>query len=212
MIRKEPNTIAIRNSTEEIVRAVTNRIRLLIIASSLAVALTFGLSFYFSLVSASSAVTRQVPELEMVVGRFKTILLINTVAFAAIIILSFIILSALVTSRMFKPLGTIYEGLRSMKRGVLPTGLETSEEGPFAGIESALRDVVASLQERETREIKELSSYAESANYDEAVVHDVLSKLLKEKRDFLGFESDEKETAVPRAAEAGPSIFMQPVE
>ena len=71
----------------------------LILAGMLTVALIFGISFYFALLSNQSALARQFPELEEVAVKLRSILMLNTAVFAAIIIASFVLLASIVTSR-----------------------------------------------------------------------------------------------------------------
>ena len=106
--------------TDSMTGSLRWRIKLLVLASTIVVALAFGISFYYALVSNEAAIAKQIPELEVVVKKLKSLLIVNTVGFAAVIIASFFALSAIVTSRMFRPLGFIQKDLMTIADGGLP--------------------------------------------------------------------------------------------
>jgi methyl-accepting chemotaxis protein len=183
------------------------RIMILLFASSLAVALVFGLSF-FSLVSTESALANSVPELEELAEKFKSTLTLNTLAFAGIIIGSFIALASLVTDRLFKPLDGIEKGLDALASGKLPSAPEESGSGPFDALWRSFISARSHIEEREHTEISILEDCV--AKLGEGIdVTDRLVKLIEAKIKYSG----KKET--PEEHGSGDSsddpIFMQPV-
>lgn len=204
-------------SSEALSRGLKRRIIVLIVTSTLVVALTFGLSFYFALVSNETAVAQQMPELESLAGTLKRILLINTLAFAAVIIASLYALSSLITARMFRPLESMMNDLLSIGTGSLPVQRDHVREEPFAGFNEMFGTVLTVLQEREEREIGEirqcisiLSDQKDASS--EAGIEEIkrtLGKILQEKGSFLGVGS-ENDPGEESAAEHDP-LFMQPV-
>ncbi len=153
---------SVANVSESLSKGVKNRIKFLVLASMLTVALAFGLTFYFALVANESAVARQVPELEGVAAKLKNLLVMNTVAFAALIIASFFVLSSIITSRLFHPLAALHGGLLTLAEGKLPRFLETGERGPFSVLDNAMMAAVSRLREKEQKEIAELDRIAEA--------------------------------------------------
>lgn len=209
--------IYVQNTAAQLANAVKNRIRAVILTSMLAVALTFGLSFYFALVSNTAAVARQVPELEAAVSKLKSLLIFNTFVFVLIIIASFYVLSLLITSRLFRPLGNVQEGLLAITKGTLPRKIDIASDSPFSNIEATLKEVIDILQEKESREIEKLSQYIAKADISEGELKASISKVLKEKNAFLGLDSGKASDTEPavsnkEAEAADESIFMQPVE
>ncbi|MCK4235862.1 MAG: hypothetical protein KAX38_02005 [Candidatus Krumholzibacteria bacterium] len=190
--------------------SVKNRIKILLVASTLTVALAFGFSFYFALLSNESAIAMKVPELETVVSKLKNLLVINTFAFIAIIIASFYALSALITSKMFYPLGTTQVGLIKITEGMLPMENNSVEEGPFSSFDTTFKAAISALREKENSEIKELVQCLTliSDPSTTAKVQHKLEKIVKSKNTFLGL-SDHKETGIERDKESD-SLFMQP--
>jgi hypothetical protein len=189
-------------------KKIKGRIRILLLTSSLAVALVFGLSFYFSLVSAGSALASAVPELAELAEKFKSTLTLNTLAFAGIIIGSFIALGSLVTDRLFKPLEGIEEGLGKLASGILPPAPEGSGGGPFDTLRESFISARSRIEERELAEISILEDCV--AKIAEGIdVSDRLRKLIEAKNRYSG----KKETPDGKASSSSPDdpIFMQPV-
>jgi signal transduction histidine kinase len=199
----------IQNSAELLAGAVKRRIRFIFLVGMVSVALVFGLSFYFAIVSNSTAVARQIPELDAVVSRMKSLLIINTFIFALIIAASFYVLSILLTSRMFRPLGNVREGLGAVSRGTIPVGIETASDSPFSEIEATLKAAIDRLREKESSEIEKLSKcigHAADGSWREDI-----AVMIKEKNAFLGIGGEEESEAATDGKDPE-SLFMQPVE
>jgi len=98
--------------SDEMTSGIRMRSGLMVLLSSGAVALAFGVSFYFALLSSQTAVATQFPELAPIVTKLKSILVVNTVGFICVIIASFWILSRMITTKMFVSLGIVMNGLR----------------------------------------------------------------------------------------------------
>ncbi len=199
-------------SSEELSRGLKRRIIVLIVTSMMVVALTFGLSFYFALVSNETAVAKQMPELESLVGTLKRILFINTFAFVAVIIASLYALTSLVTTRMFRPLESIMTDLLTIRKGTLPIHRKPVREEPFAGFDEMFGSVLSVLQEREQKEIDEIRQCISILSNEPDVerIKCMLRTMLQEKGDFIGSSVDgiqEEKTA----AEQDDALFMQPV-
>ncbi len=184
------------------------RIRLLLLASSLAVALVFGLSFYFSLVSAESALSSAVPELAELAERFKSTLTLNTLAFVGIIIGSFVALGSLVTDRLFKPLDGVEKGLLSLASGKLPPAPGDSGGGPFDALWSSFVAARSRIENHERAEISTLEKCVEGLA-DGRDVTDTLRELIASKQALTG--SKEVERAKEQDDSSNDPLFMQPV-
>jgi hypothetical protein len=199
------------DAAPSLARGVRIRIGYLMLAGMLTVALIFGASFYFALLSNQSAVARQFPELGEVAGKLKSILLVNTFAITAIIILSFFLLASIVTARIFQPLALLRRDLLAIAAGKLPRRNEGREGGAFSELEKAWGAALASIHERETKELKELAdcaaSLSRSGSPGEAAAK--LNELMARKKSFIGAadlhqESTEKETTKD-------PLFIQPI-
>ena len=189
-------------------KKVRARVRILVLTSSIAVALLFGLSFYFSLVSAESALASRVPELAELGERFKSTLMINTIVFAVIIIASFFVLGSLITDRFFKPLEGIERGLSTLSSGALPPVIRDSAGGPFASLISSYRAARARIEERERGEISTLEECLKQIGQGIDVTAD-LRTLIEQKKEFSGrTESANAEKSKPTPDD---SVFMQSV-
>lgn len=188
-------------------KKITVRIRILLLASSLAVALVFGLSFYFSLVSAESALASKVPELAELAEKFKSTLTLNTLAFVGIIIGSFVALGSIVTDRLFKPLEGIEEGLVTLASGTLPPVPEGSGGGPFDTLWESFISARSHIEEREQAEISALEDCMAKigAGID---VTDCLRELIEAKNIY----SEKNETPEGKGSDSSSDdpIFMQP--
>ncbi|MFA4948393.1 MAG: hypothetical protein WC674_07800 [Candidatus Krumholzibacteriia bacterium] len=192
-------------------RGVRSRIGYLMLAGMLAIALIFGISFYFALLSNQSAVARQFPELEDVAAKLKSILLVNTFATTAIIIVSFFLLASIVTTRIFQPLGLLHHELLATAGGKLPRRSENRERGAFSALETAWSAALACIHDKELREIKELTDCATSLSRSgsSGEVAAKLRELSERKKSFVGAaelhpESTEKETKKD-------PLFIQPI-
>jgi hypothetical protein len=199
-------------SSEEFSRGLRRRIIVLLLLSTLVVAVMFGLSFYFALVSNETAVAGQVPELEAVVGKLKRILITNTVTFAAVIIASLYALSSLITTRMFRPLESVMRDMLAIGQGKLPDQRAPYREEPFAGFDEMFGQVLSVLKEREKREIEEINQCLSVLSNPAAgkEVRCKLEKILKEKGVFIG--SSENDVAyVSSEKTEEDELFLQPV-
>ena len=142
--------------SNDMTSGVRMRSGLILLLSSGAVAFAFGMSFYFALVSSETAVATQFPELAPIVTKLKSMLVVNTIGFVGIIIASFWVLSRLITSKMFAPLGIVMIGLRKASENRYPETPETRESGPFGEFEARWNTVVHETREREKHEIASL--------------------------------------------------------
>jgi methyl-accepting chemotaxis protein len=199
------------DAAASLARGVRSRFGYLMLAGMLTVALIFGISFYFALLSNQSAVARQFPELEDVAAKLKSVLLVNTFAITAIIILSFFLLATIATSRIFQPLSLLHRDLLSVAGGKLPRRGEKREGGAFSELETAWSAALACIHEKEIKEIKELADCAASLSRSGSSkdVAAKLHELSERKKSFAGAaelhpESIEKETKKD-------PLFIQPI-
>jgi methyl-accepting chemotaxis protein len=199
------------DAANSIARGVRSRIGYLVLAGMLTVALIFGVSFYFALLSNQSAVARQFPELEDVAAKLKSILMVNTLAITAIIIVSFLLLASIVTARIFHPLALLHRDLLATAAGKLPRRGENREHGAFSALETAWSAALACIHEREIRDIKELADCAASLSRSasSAEIAGKLHEISERKKSFIGAaephpESIEKETKKD-------PLFIQPI-
>jgi len=201
----------VADGSKTVSREIRNRVRVLVLASMLTVALTFGLTFYFALIANESAVARQVPELESVAAQLKSLLIMNTLAFVAIIIASFYVLSCLVTARMFHPLAVLHRDLLALAGGALAKPQKTDERGPFAALDEGLSVAVSSLREREQKEIEELSRIAEAVSGAGGPPYVVqkLEEMTERKRALIGETAPQSNTLKHEKTED--PLFIQPL-
>jgi methyl-accepting chemotaxis protein len=199
------------DAADSFARGVRSRVRYLILAGMLTVALIFGISFYFALLSNQSAVARQFPELEEVAAKLKSILIVNTIAITAIIIGSFLLLSTVVTSRIFQPLGLLHRDLHDMAAGKLPRRDENRERGAFSALESAWGAALAGIHEKEIREIKELADCAASLSRGVSAgkIAEKLHELSERKKAFVG-AADPHPESIEKETKKDP-LFIQPI-
>ncbi len=199
------------DAADSLARGVKSRIRYLILAGTLTVALIFGISFYFALLSNQSAVARQFPELEEVAAKLKSILMINTIAITAIIIASFLLLATIVTTRVFQPLGLLHRDLLAMAGGKLPRRSENRESGAFSALETAWSAALAGIHEKEIREIKELSECAASLSRGGSTgkIAEKLREISERKRAFVGV-ADLHPESIDKETKKDP-LFIQPI-
>jgi hypothetical protein len=189
-------------------KKIKTRIRVLVFLACLAVALVFGLSYYFGLIATESSITSKVPELEGLVGKFKSTLLVNTIIFVGVIIASFFALSVLLTERMFKPLGSLHTDIDLLAGGQLPGCDSDQEHGPFGSLETSFRSACKRIQSHTRGLIADLEKAREIAGTNDECA-EKLNEIIDKNKRFLGeIEPAEK----PKSdAEADDPIFMQPV-
>lgn len=192
-------------------KSIRKRVGILVLASSIAVAIVFGLTFYFALVSNESALARQVPELAAVAAKFKSLLIMNTLVFGAIIVASFYVLSILVTERMFSSLGTLQKDIAALAGGTLPRAREAHEAGPFSTLGASWAAATESMAKRERAELEDLKRCAEALAPIGAArdVAGALENIIKGKKAFLGIgENPVAEKAKPKQEDP---LFIQPL-
>ncbi len=189
-------------------KKINTRIRILVLFSCLAVALVFGLSYYFGLISTESAITSKVPELEGLVGKFKSTLLVNTIIFTGIIIASFFVLSVLLTEQMFKPLGSLHTGMDLLAKGQLPGCDSDQEHGPFGSLETAFRRACERIESHTRELITDLEKARELAGTNDECT-EKLNDIINMNKRFLG---EIKPTEQSNSnTETDNSVFMQQV-
>jgi hypothetical protein len=156
------DTRTLSGAADGIAGGLKSRLRWLILAGMIIVGLVFGCTFYFALVSNQSALAAQVPELEAVAEKLKSLLVMNTVIFAVIIAASFLVLSSIVTSRMFQPLALLHRNLLAIAEGKIPRSFDRGEGGAFSALDDAFQAAVSGTYDRERAEIAELSACADA--------------------------------------------------
>lgn len=202
--------ITTQELTEKISGQLKFKIRILLLASTLIVAIAFGLSFYFSLISSEAAIVKQIPELESVYGKMKSMLIINTFAVILIIVASLYILSILVTTNLFRPVGSAQKGLISLANNSLPYISELgSGQGPFSDFNKNLAEAVENIREKQSIEIEKLKQCLAllSAN-DNREAGRKLEKLIQEKSSYLGTYKNVEGDSADNSPEK--DVFMQP--
>ena len=187
---------------------IKTRIRILVLLSCLAVALVFGLSYYFGLISTESAITSKVPELEGLVGKFKSTLRINTIIFAGIIIASFFVLSVLLTEQMFKPLGSLHTSMDLLAKGQLPECDSDQEHGPFEYLNAAFRRACERVESHTRELITDLEKARKLAVTNDECAEKLDDIINKNKR-FLGEIKPAEQSS--NDTETDNSVFMQQV-
>jgi len=181
------NDIA-RNSAERI----KLRIKMLVLLSAISLAIVFYFSFYFALVSNTTAIARQIPELADVGEKMKGLLMLNTVAFAIVVIASFYILSSLVTSRTFKELTIIQESLNSISNMKVPERDSVNVSGAFYELNLAAKEAISTLRDKELKELDSLIKLQKSMD-NKSIDSSLLGELISSKRAFLGLDKKENE-------------------
>lgn len=198
--------------SDEMTSGIRMRSGLLVLLSSSAVALAFGISFYFALVSSQTAVAMQFPELAPIVAKLKSILLVNTVGFVGIIIASFWILSRLITSKMFLSLGVVMAGLRKAAENRYPESDHSSETGPFGEFEATWNTVLQETRARDKHEIDVLEKSLPSLSGPGAEESRAfITKLIDEKKQRLGAGAGGQGSEQSGSAGSDDALFMQPV-
>jgi len=198
-------------AADSLAGSVKTRVRLLVIAGMVVVALVFGCTFYFALVSNQSALAAQVPELGPVAAKLKSLLVMNTVVFIVIIIASFFALSSIITARMFRPLDLLHRNLLSLADGKLPRSFEASERGAFSPLDDAFQAAISGIYDRERKEIEELTLSAETLGRTAAT-----QEAARVLRDLAARKSARLGVAEPRGTEKEKEakedqIFIQPL-
>jgi hypothetical protein len=198
--------------SDEMASGIRMRVGLLVILSSSAVALAFGISFYFALVSSQTAVAMQVPELAPIVTKLKSLLVGNTVGFIAVIILSFWFLSRMLTQKMFISLGIVMAGLRKAAENRYPETSLSSETGPFGEFESMWNAAVSETREKERAEIDILEKVIPSLSGPGAAdAKAAVERMIGEKKQRLCTVSGGQEPGKSAARDKDEKLFMQPV-
>ena len=183
---------------------------ILVVCSTLAVALAFGLTFYYALIANQSAVATQIPELESVVAKMKGLLVMNTLVFVAIIIGSLFALASIVTSRMFHPLAMLHRNLTDIADGTLPRSVESSGAGEFAGLEEAMRTAITVIRDRERAELETLAKGRESLARTSGPesTREAIEEIIASKSAFLGIKKREEARVKDDPAED--PLFIKP--
>ena len=185
---------------------IKKRIRILVFSSALAVALAFGLSFYFALVYNTSAVASQFPELQPIVNKLKNLLIMNTLTFSAIIIGSFCYLSTLITNRIFNPLESIHKDIISISRDKLPLVEKIQDEIVFSPIQNSFAVMVERLRDRE---ISERDRIRESLGSGQEKSRQILESIIAEKESRSGAETENTSIRTETKDPDDSTIFMQ---
>ncbi len=149
------SSLRFRDST---LSSLRKRVLLLIAASTTVVAISFGASFYFAFISSGSSISGQIPELEPVVSKMKSLLMVNTFGLIAVIVASVFVLNRITVWRIFEPLEIVQKSVLKVSDGNLPQ-LEKKELGAsFRMTTSAVSRMLSSLREREKSEIETLNA------------------------------------------------------
>ncbi|UCD18951.1 MAG: hypothetical protein JSU64_05865 [candidate division WOR-3 bacterium] len=199
---------------EDLADGVKRRIKILVLASTIAVALAFGCSFYFALLSNQTAIVQKMPELEAVVGKLKSMLVFNTFGFAAVIIASFMLLSAIISGKLFRPVSDVYHDLASIEKGTLPaTESGDPSEGPFSALQQTCSAVVMQLRQKESNELERLNRCMDLLDAPSATdeLRQVLTEIIREKKQLIGLGDDNKKSSDDTPEGNTDQLFMQPV-
>jgi hypothetical protein len=198
--------------SNEMTSGIRTRSGIMVLLSSGAVAFAYGMSFYFGLISSGTAVARQFPELEPIVTKLKSLLVVNTIGFIAVIILSFWLLTRMVTPKMFLPLGVVMNGLKKAVENRYPKPAETHESGPFGEFESMWNSVISETREREKHEISLLEQCLPYLAGQEATSErSSIENLIEEKKKRICLEAGDGEVDSRGSAGTDDALFMQPV-
>ncbi|MEN8210039.1 MAG: hypothetical protein ABFR50_12395, partial [Candidatus Fermentibacteria bacterium] len=198
--------------SNEMTSGIRMRSGLLVLHSSSAVALAFGISFYFALISSQTAVAMQFPELAPIVAKLKSLLVVNTTGFVAVIIVSFWFLSRMLTSKMFISLGIVMTGLRKAAENRYPETSLTSETGPFGEFERVWNTVVQDTRDKESHEIDILEKTLSLLSGPEVVeARASIEKMIDEKKQRICTGSGGRDGAASGGTGTDDALFMQPV-
>ena len=198
--------------SNDMTSGVRMRSGLILLLSSGAVAFAFGMSFYFAFVSSETAVSTQFPELAPIVTKLKSMLVVNTIGFVAVIIASFWVLSRIITSKMFSSLGIVMTGLKKASENRYPETPETHESGPFGEFEATWNTVVHETREKEKHEIAALEKILVALpgpGTDE--VRASIEKMIVEKKQRICADSAGREDKPAGSSGTDDALFMQPV-
>lgn len=166
------------------------QVRALVLLSSLSLAIVFAASFYFALLSNSTAIAKQVPELADVSNRMKGLLTTNIIVFAIVITVSFYLLSRIITSRMFKELDDFNEVLRSLASNRLAERDAIKPRGSFEELGISLSNAIGSLRDKEIKELELLRKMKEKGK-ESTAENAELEEIIENKRKFLGISSND---------------------
>ncbi len=198
--------------SDEMTSGIRMRSGLMVLLSSSAVAFAFGMSFYFALLSSETAVATQFPELAPIVTKLKSVLVVNTIGLVAVVIVSFWLLSRMITSRMFVPLGIVMTGLRKAAENRYPETSETHESGPFGEFEARWNIIVHDTREREKHEITTLEkSLAALSGPGAGEARASIEKMIREKKQRICADSAGREGESAGSSGTDDALFMQPV-
>lgn len=189
------NKLYVSNSvfSDSTVARLKKRIIFLITLSTLTVAIAFGLSFYFAFISSTSAISGQIPELEPVVSKMKSLLLVNTFGLVAIIIASLFILNRITVSRLFSPLGTLNRDMKEISEGRFPKSAKKKAPGSFNTLSFSFHQMLSAIRKRESEDIGRLKDSLDllrSNRHAEAA--EIMEQMIFDKNGYLtGKESGE---------------------
>ena len=198
--------------SDDMTSGIRMRAGLMVLLSSSAVAFAFGISFYFALISSQTAVAMQFPELAPIVAKLKSLLVVNTIGFVAVIVVSFWFLTRLIVSKMFTSLGIVMTGLRKAAENRYPETSHTSETGPFGEFESLWNTVVQDIREKERYEIDILEKSLLLLSGPEASeARSSIEKMIGEKKQRICMGSGAGDAAASSSGGTDDALFMQPV-
>jgi hypothetical protein len=198
--------------SDEMTSGIRMRTGIMVLISSGAVAIAFGMSFYFALISSQTAVVSQFPELAPIVQRLKGMLVLSTAGFVAVIIASFWILTRLISSKMFMPLGIVMAGLKKAAENRYPETEGPVETGPFGEFEKIWNVVLSETRDRERREIEILGKCLDSLTGPQAgEARKLVSELRDEKERRICSGGSQAEKAASGTSSTDDEVFMQPV-
>ena len=196
----------------EVAKKVKFRIMMLVLFSTVTVAVAFGMSFYFGLISGGSAISQQFPELGAIAKKMTNILMMNTIVFVVIIIGSFHLLGKLITKRMFDAIGIITSNMQALTDSGKISGIEEIAQGPFDSLDSSYRAFLDRLTEMENSEISKLQKIVDEASGTgpDASHLDIIRELIVEKKAKTGIRMPGESTVSDRSSNDGDPVFMQP--
>ncbi len=203
---------AITASGDVFANRIKNRIRLLVLFSTLTVALAFGFSFYFGLISGASAITKQFPELEPIANKLKSLLMLNTFGFSAILMGSFYILTQLITARMFSPIARVQKKIQEITETTLPENDLEIETGPFEEMELSCSRLITALRSRDEKEIAQLKKFIEIIPPAAGIgqLKSGIEEMILNREIRLAKTHKPIKTKQPEATDKDGSLFMQP--
>jgi len=161
------------------------RVRTLVLLSSVSLAIVFSASFYFALLSNSTAIAKQIPELADVSDKMKGLLTLNVMIFAVVVIASFYLLSRIVTSRIFREIDEFDEVLLNIASNKLPERDAIEPGGAFEELGVSIKNVIGTLRDKEIRELEVLRKVQRDLQSTGPAFKE-LQKIINYKRDFLG--------------------------